>query len=215
MFILRDAQGALLHPAGGTHRHAHSLSLSPAANEWLWLIKGDGDVTDHVWAAIEASRLLCSPRSGAYKDHTLVCDFLRGCRQSGAKVACDHVFADICCYIRAAAASPLHLDALKCLIEAGGDVNGARHPGEPPVHVALSNRSALEYLLDHGADVGARSCAGKTLMDAAGVNMELGRLLLSHRAEATKRFTRAQAKAAEKELKLASLCTSLQRLIII
>ncbi|MCD4700136.1 MAG: sigma-70 family RNA polymerase sigma factor [Phycisphaerae bacterium] len=63
----------------------------------------------------------------------------------------------------------IHAQILEALISQGADVNarlarGANHPGTTPLHNAAGggNTAAMKVLLDHGADVDARTDAGDT-----------------------------------------------------
>jgi hypothetical protein len=76
--ITRDADGRFIAPAY-TPTSPHRLAVDDAVNAWLWLIKGDGDVTERVWRAMKAAKLI------VYE--TAVAVMVRGVYESGRKVS--------------------------------------------------------------------------------------------------------------------------------
>jgi hypothetical protein len=137
---------------------AHRLADNDAMNAWLWLVRGDGDVDDRVWAAMEAIRLV-RPTHCAGPVQALA-----AVHRSGGRVARQGAASVLGLLPQAAATD--QLDAVKCLVEAGADVNVSDGRRQTPLHVATDARVA-QYLIENKASVSAKNNSGETPLRCA------------------------------------------------
>ena len=88
-----------------------------------------------------------------------------------------------------------HADVVRCLVEAGADINATNAKGttvfmyaKTPVQNHQQQTELLTYLLDHGADINALDCHGKSVLDYVIENgaMELADWLRSRGARSFK-----------------------------
>ena len=86
-----------------------------------------------------------------------------------------------------------HLDVIEALIASGVDVNAADITGETPLHVsaAMNRELAAGLLMQHGAQIEARTHEGLTALDLALINMH--RWPWEHNAEAAELLLRTGA----------------------
>jgi hypothetical protein len=81
--IIRDADGNIVAPVGYTPSSPHRMSADDAVNAWLWIIKGDGDVTERKWKAMKVVELLVDKDAvvamiaGMYKSGSKICRLLK------------------------------------------------------------------------------------------------------------------------------------------
>jgi hypothetical protein len=152
---------------------SHRLSDDNVINTWLWLIKGDGDIDDKMVELIEKSRLFVSAEI-ADEFVTLV----GGAYRSGAKVTSEQLIRnpgytsqiDDMLLVRAAFLNDI--DAVKCLVEGGADVQAVNRSGESALH-ATNCPNIARYLVDeHFASVHALDNKGCTpLIGAEDLNL--------------------------------------------
>jgi hypothetical protein len=111
-FITRDADGRIIAP-GSSPTSPHRLSDDDAVNAWLWLIKGDGHVTDKAWDAMKATGLL--------NGEPAIVQMLDGLYASGRKIVSAirfrSVHYDDCRVIFRHAISTSNLDMVKYFMD--------------------------------------------------------------------------------------------------
>jgi hypothetical protein len=154
----------------------HRFAQSAAASAWLGLIKGDGDLDDKAWSAIQASRLVSSRQS--------VVDLLKGAYQSGMVTATDLVsgeFKHACLYV---AVWTRRHDAVEYLVSRGYDLTETASGWSlwSSLHFANDLRTAT-LLLDAGVDPNTRGVRRQTPLHTV-TDVAVTRLLLERGAVA-------------------------------
>jgi serine/threonine-protein phosphatase 6 regulatory ankyrin repeat subunit A len=124
---------------------------------------GDGDLDGKVWAAVEAGGLVMDGRNAA--------KLVSGVYKSGRKVCKDVLTAMVKKYqtiLHNYNAESYSLDAVKCLVEAGADVNMRDYRGCTPLHCAKAADTAIvQYLVECKADPSIKDNDGLTPLGSA------------------------------------------------
>jgi hypothetical protein len=209
-FITRDADGRIIAP-GSSPTSPHRLSDDDAVNAWLWLIKGDGHVTDKAWDAMKATGLL--------NGEPAIVQMLDGLYASGRKIASAirfrSVHYDDCRVIFRHAISTSNLDMVKyfmdremprCrlehhwlnhvrdvptaqyLVKKGAEISPRYNAGDDtPLHHA-HNVDMAKYFVKNGIEVNARRRSGETPLHLV-ENVDVARYLLWMNADVHARDT--------------------------
>jgi hypothetical protein len=115
---------------------------------------GDGDLDGKVWAAMKASGLVIHDSNAAM--------LIDGVLKSGRKVTRDVLTLMVKKYPYVLhVATEQSLDAVKCLVEAGADVNKQDGSGCTPLY-DVSDPAIAQYLVESRADVNMRDSSGWT-----------------------------------------------------
>jgi hypothetical protein len=150
------------YPSDGYHSHGyyhnqHSrLSQDAFKNSWLRAIKGDGDVDDKVWKAMEGSGLL--------EDVGDVITMIAGVYQGNKKVTAKKLLfggSKFNALFLHTAALQDNIDAVKCLLENNADINKTSSTGATPLHCAVSV-SVAQYLVKSKCDLTIKDNEGRT-----------------------------------------------------
>jgi ankyrin repeat protein len=186
----------VINSPGVNPKSPHRLSKNDNANAWLWLIKGDGDVTKKMWDMIQELKLI-RDYAGNYGD------FFAGVYRSGAKINVDSFNPPLLRRM----IGEVHVDALKCLVESGVDIISlcptalhhardldtakylvqcgatlcADENGRTPLHWAKS-ADVVDFLIEMGADVSAVNDAGKTPLHCTAY-IDVAKSLIAHKAD--------------------------------
>jgi ankyrin repeat protein len=194
----------IINSPGVNPKSPHRLSKNDNANAWLWLIKGDGDVTKKMWDMIQELKLI-RDYAGNYGD------FFAGVYRSGAKINVDSFNPPLLRRM----IGEVHVDALKCLVESGVDIISlcptalhhardldtikyliqcgatlcADENGRTPLHHACS-ADIVDFLIEMGADVNAVDNAGSTPLHYTGTSdctFNVAESLVAHKADVNAR----------------------------
>jgi hypothetical protein len=148
-FIARDAEGRFIAPAY-TPPSPHRMSSDKAVNAWLWLIKGDGDVSGGLWSLMKTLGLLSGEKS--------VVEMLIGLYASGGKIETASAslidFCDRGVIIKHAISSG-NFDMVKSLID--GSLIGADLGGNVLLH-HVRDVPIAQYLVEKKASVSTTAC---------------------------------------------------------
>jgi hypothetical protein len=180
---------------------SHSLACYDHINAWLWLIKGDGDLTENMWHIIEELGLaLC----GGYHQ------FFLGLSLSGAKITGRFISSSVVRVL--VSGCDKDIDVLKYLVESGVDIVSlcptalyyahdldtmkylaqcgatpcAAERGSTPLHKARQPAVVVDFLIEIGADVNAVDNAGKTPLHYV-YTFDVAKSLIAHKADVNSR----------------------------
>jgi ankyrin repeat protein len=179
---------------------SHRLSKNDDANAWLWLIKGDGDLTEKMWHMIEQLGLTSN---GGYRQ------FFVGLSLSGTKITGNFLSSSVVkalvsrydgnadvlkylveCGVDIVSLCPtalhhaLDLDTMKYLVQCGATLCADEH-GQTPLYKA-EQPAVADFLIEIGADVNAANDAGKTPLHCAAY-VDVARCLIAHKADVNAR----------------------------
>jgi hypothetical protein len=166
----------------------YSLSLSGAANAWMWLMKGDGDLDHKVWAAMVAADLVTEPGdayrviAGALKHQNTLSlkqaegmeSVLHGAVSRGDAVVAKYLLnvlktpvnacnsnGDTALHVAAGGSNP---DIVRVLLQAGANINAQDSQKRTVLHLA-TDVSVAKLLVERGASLVARNASGLTPYD--------------------------------------------------
>jgi hypothetical protein len=133
---------------GWTPANTFTLTDDAAENAWLWLLKGDRDIDDNVWAAMLAAGLFVTPSQ--------VCRMLGAARRNGVKVTANDVLNSLPnqkepTMLLAAVRIPDAVDAIECLLELGAEPND--YHDDTPCLLLSADPCVAQCLIEHNADV--------------------------------------------------------------
>jgi ankyrin repeat protein len=176
----------------------HRLSKNDGANAWLWLIKGDGDLTEKKWHMI---RELGLTSDGGYHQFfsglSLSGAKITGCPSSVVKALVSDCQKDISvlkylleCGVDIVSLCPTilhsarHLVTAKYLVQCGATLCADEH-GWTPLHNA-KQPELISFLVEIGADVNAVNNAGKTPLHCTS-DIDVVHSLIAHKADVNAR----------------------------
>jgi ankyrin repeat protein len=178
------------------------LAIYDHINAWLWLIKGDGDLTEKMWDIIEELGLASE---GGYHQ------FFRGLSLSGAKITGSFISSSVVEEI--ISSRDKDIDVLKYLVECGVDIvslcptilhyahdlDSAKYfvqcgatvcvneDGQTPLHHRNETEiPVIDFLIEIGADVNAVNSAGETALHCTEYT-DVVRCLIAHKADVNAR----------------------------
>jgi ankyrin repeat protein len=177
---------------------SHRLSDNGKANAWLWLIKGDGDLTEKMWHMIEVLGLVSRYIYGGYER------FFAGLSLSGTKIRGNFLSSsvvkalvsdcqkdipvkylvecgvDIVSLYPTALLDARNISIAKYLVQCGATLCADEH-GQTPLHNA-KKPELISFLVEIGADVNAVNSAGETALHRADY-ADVVRCLIAHKAD--------------------------------
>jgi hypothetical protein len=149
---MRPRDDILIKP-NYTPPSAHRLSDDDAANAWMWLIKGDGDLDSSAWYAMVQMGLMTNYSA----------TFLSRLYSTGARIHGELVSGASGAELLSLLLSHGDLNSVKCLVESGVDVNTLDEQGFLPAQFTKTS-TVLEYLIECGANVNAVDAHGVPLI---------------------------------------------------
>jgi hypothetical protein len=161
----------------------YKLSPDSAANAWLWLIKGDGNVDQKRWVAILASGLVA--------DGSAACQLLGALYKGGDKITTRPLFTEQsgCTSLLPLAVQNGNNDAVLGLIQSKVDVNTAGSDGQCALHAAAcqpDGAAMVKALLSAGASVNCCDSRGNSALHYAR-DTSVAKLLVEHKADILRR----------------------------
>jgi ankyrin repeat protein len=181
---------------------SHRLSKNDNANAWLWLIKGDGDLTEKIWNVIKELRLTAyggyhqffvglslsgTKISGNFVSSSVVKEIISNCKKDISVlkylVECGVDIVSLCPAI-------LHyahdLDTAKYFVQCGATVC-VNEDGQTPLHHRNETEiPVIDFLIEIGADVNAVNSAGETALHCTEYT-DVVRCLIAHKADVNAR----------------------------